>query len=205
MYARIVTTAGVYDRDVVVEFLHTGVVPIFEGIPGYRGLTASCDSTGTVWTLASWETLESVLITEELSEHLQEIWLGSTHRQLRSVRTYEMPFEFVADPAPTVGCTLQVLPYDIDDPSMLEIGVGLLMGETLPALANLSGCRAARLLVDRDTRRGKVGTVWDDPAAGRDAFAALADARQRATLRGVTFHEPSDREVIFAHVLSHTG
>ena len=205
MYARITTTEGMYDRDVVVDYLASGVAPTFERIPGYRGISASCDPVkGTVWVLSTWDSLDAVRVTDEVAEHLRQIWLGTTHRQLRSVRVYEMEVETIASPGPAVGCTLQLLPFAISDPSLLDAGLAALRDDLLPALAWQPGFRAARHLVDRATGTGLISAVWGSVEAGQAGLDAMSEQRDRATARGVDFGEPAQHEIIFAHVLTHT-
>lgn len=205
MYTRITRTHGLYDRDIVLDFLCTGVVPTFQGIPGYCGLTASADPVaGTVWTISTWDCAEAVRVTDELSEHLRETWLATTHRQLRGVETYEVLADTVTAPRPTVGCALQVLPFSLRDPSTLESDLGLLRDDLVPALAAQDGLHAVRLLVDRAEARGLVTAIWTDAAAGRAALDRIAEWRIRAAAAGIELGEPVEQEIIFAHVLTRT-
>lgn len=205
MYARITTTEGMYDQGVVVDYLASGVAPTFEGIPGYRGLSVSCDPVkGTVRVLSSWDSLDAVRVTDEVAEHLRQIWLGTTHRQLRSVRVYEMEVETIASPGPATGCTLQLLPFLISDKSALDAGLADLRDDLLPALASQPGFRAARQLVDRATGTGLISAVLGNVDAGQAAMDATAEHRDRATARGVDFGEHAQHDIIFAHVLTHT-
>ena len=205
MYARITTTEGMYDRDVVVDYLASGVAPTFERIPGYRGISASCDPVkGTVWVLSTWDSLDAVRVTDEVAEHLRQIWLGTTHRQLRSVRVYEMEVETNASPGPAVGCTLQLLPFVISDKSAVDGALADLRDGLLPALASQPGFRAARQLVDRATGTGLIAATWGSVDAAQSGLDTTVEHRDRATARGVDFGEPAQHEIIFAHVLTRT-
>lgn len=205
MYVRINTTEGMYDQDVVVDYLASGAGPTFERIPGYRGFSASCDPVkGTVWIFSTWDSLDAVRATDEVAEHLRQIWLGTTHRQLRSVRVYELVVETIASPGPAVGCTLQLLPYVISDLGSLDADLADLRDDLLPALASQPGFRSARQLVDRATGAGLVCSVWGSVEAGQAAIDATAERRDRARARGVEFGDPVEHAIIFAHVLTRT-
>lgn len=206
MYARITRTHGLYDRDIVTDLLCTGVVPTLRGVPGYRGLTASADpASGTVWTISTWDCAEAVRGTDELSEHLRETGLATTHRQLRGVEAYEVLADTVAAPGPTVGCALQVLPFALRDPGALESALGLLRDDLLPALALKDGLHAVRLLVDRAEARGLVTSTWEGVAVARGALDEMAETRSRAVAAGIEPGEPIEQEIIFAHVLTRTS
>lgn len=205
MYVRITRTDGLYDRDVVITFLCTGVVPTFASIPGYHGLIASADPiTGAVWTVSVWEGPDTVRITDELSEHLREAWLATTHRQLRGVESYEVLGDAAVFPGSSRGCTLQVLPFTLTRPAELEAALEQVQGDLLPALRAQERIQAAQLLVDREDLEGMVCAVWQDAAAARSGLDATTEAQARVAERGVAWAEPVDQEIIFAHVLSRT-
>lgn len=72
--------------------------------------------------------------------------------------------------------------------------------ETLNTDHSQPGFCALRNMIDRETGRGNVGTVWESHEA-HDAFGAgLTERRQPAVNRGVTFGDTTYREILLAEL-----
>jgi hypothetical protein len=55
-------------------------------------------------------------------------------------------------------------------------------------------------MIDRQTGRGLVGTVWEDRGA-MEAFAAKSSERRAAAVsRGISFDDTSYREILLAEI-----
>lgn len=86
------------------------------------------------------------------------------------------------------------------DPTRVDDNVAYFKSEVLPRIKEQPGFRAVRQMINRETGQGTVGTVW----ANEDSMQKWAEEakvrREQAMARGLTFSEPSFREVVLVEL-----
>jgi quinol monooxygenase YgiN len=75
------------------------------------------------------------------------------------------------------------------DPARIDEGIAFARDTVAPALAGLKGTRGMSVLVDRDSGRCMVNSVWTDEAAMHASNAALAPIREKG---GEILGSPAD-------------
>jgi heme-degrading monooxygenase HmoA len=195
MYARFVTFTGAKNVDAGVSFIRESLLPAISDLKGYRGLYVSADRAGGVFgVLSLWDTAaERDASWERLAggrREGQDIIGGQL-----SAETYEQLVVDTSDPPPAAGSPLMVTPVSMD-PAKVEENVADFRSNVLPRIKATPGFRAVRLLMNRETGQGMVGTAWADEDAMRVADAGARARRQEATASGIQFGEVSYREIL---------
>jgi heme-degrading monooxygenase HmoA len=196
MYARLVTFTGAKNFEAGVSFIRESLLPTISDLKGYRSINVSADrAAGVFGVLSLWDTAaERDASWERLAASRQEgqdIVGGELTAQ-----TYEQLVVDISDPPPAVGSALTVTPVSMD-PAKVEENVADFRSDILPRIKATPGFRAVRVLMNRETGQGMVGTAWADEDAMRAADAAARARRQEATARGIQFGEVSYREILF--------
>lgn len=196
MYARFVTFAGAKDFDAGISFIRESLLPAISDLKGYRGLFVSADRVAGVFgVLSLWDTAaERDASWERLASRRQE-GQDIIGGQL-SAETFEQMVWAMSDQPPAVGSSLMVTPVSMDT-AKIEENIADFRSNVLPRIKATPGFRAVRVLMNRETGQGMVGTVWADRDAMRAADADSRARRQEATARGIQFGEVSYREIVF--------
>jgi heme-degrading monooxygenase HmoA len=107
--------------------------------------------------------------------------------------------EAAAPPRP--GASLMVTRVSMD-PTRVDDNAAYFKSEVVPRIKEQPGFQAVRQLINRETGEGDVGTWWADQKS-MQAWAEEAKVRREevAKARGITFSEPSFREVVLVEVI----
>lgn len=196
MYARIVTFTSAKNIDGGISFLRGNLLPIISDQKGYRGLSLSADRPGGVFgVLSLWDTeAERDASWDVLAQRRQE-GLDIIGGQL-SVKTYEQLLLDQGDTPPAPGSALMLTPISMD-PAKIDENLAFFRSDVLPRIKATQGFQAARVLMNRETGQGLVGTAWADEDAVRAAAADAQARRPEGAARGVQFGEVSYREIVF--------
>lgn len=184
MYARLLTWQHAKNIDDGVAFLREKVMPTITGLNGFRGVSASADRAGGVLsTLSLWETeadLEASFAPLSLARGEASDIIGGE----LTLQTFEQLFVEVGPTPPGAGSWLQVRSLTME-PAEIDENLVDFEANVLPAITAHPGFQGLRILIDRATGTGFVGTVWSDEASMRND-SAVADARRdAASARGV--------------------
>jgi heme-degrading monooxygenase HmoA len=195
MYARILTFNGAKDVDAGVTFLTEKAVPVLRQHHGFRGVNASADRAANVLgVLSLWDTPEdrdrSFAAMAGLRADSESV-VGVAPE----VDNFEATVFEVGSPPPATGCVLMVTGIHMD-PAKIDDNVAYFRNEVVPRMKQQAGFRGVRHMVDRESGDGMVGTVWTDDDAMRTWAEESRAARKQAVDRGVTFSEPSFREIL---------
>ena len=198
MFTRLLTFTGATDVDGGLNYLRDQALPILHAQNGYRGVSASADRSGGVFSILSlWDT--------EADREASESALGKAREEAgkvvggtTSVEKFEQVAQEIVRP-PVPGCSLIVARISMD-PGSVDDNVTFFKNEAAPQIKAEPGFCALRNMIDRKTGKGVVGTVWETREA-LDAFAAKRDERRApAIARGIQFGETSFREILLSEI-----
>ena len=198
MHARIIAFQSASNIDDGVVFIREKAAPQVRQQSGYLGLSVSVDrSAGTVNVMSSWDSEKDLKTSEAALAGLRAEGAGVLGSGEPTVTNLEVLVNEVGDQPPTEGCRLRVVTAQVD-PARIDDEAARMKDEVVPALKAAPGFRAIRLMVDRSTGRGAVGTVWADEAALQGSEEIGKERRQEATARGnIQFGDISRREIVF--------
>jgi heme-degrading monooxygenase HmoA len=194
MYVRLLNYSGVKDIDGGLTFIREQALPVARQQKGFRGMTASVDrSGGVVGVLARWGTPED----REASFTGQATLRQQGQRVVGAleVENFEETVTETATP-PRPGAFLMVVRVSMDR-TRVDDNVAHFKSVVVPRMKEQPGFQAVRQMIDRETGEGAVGTVWADQQSMK-AWAEEAKVLREETgkARGITFSEPSFREVV---------
>jgi heme-degrading monooxygenase HmoA len=198
MFTRLLTFKRATDIDGGVTYLRDEVLPVLNAQHGYRGVTASADRAGAVFGILSlWES--------ESDRAASDSALGKARAEAvkivggdLTVENLEQVAEVITKP-PMAGCGLVVTRTSMD-PASVDDNIAFFKNEVSAQIKAEPGFCALRNMIDRQTGRGVVGTVWENRGA-MEAFAAKSSERRApAVSRGISFDETSYRELLLAEL-----
>ena len=198
MYTRLLTFSGATDIDGGVAYLRGQVMPVLNTQHGYRGVSASADRAGGVLGILSlWDSESDRAASESALGKAREEATKIVGGDL-AVDNFEQLAEEIARP-PVAGFFLIATRVSMD-PAAVDDNIAFFKNEAVPQIKAQPGFCALRNMIDRNTGRGVVGSVWEDRAA-MEAFAAgMSERRALAAARGVSFDESSFREILVSEV-----
>lgn len=194
MHTRVVSFTGVEDFDGGVDLVRNEALPVLSEQKGYRGTTVSADrSNGVLGVLTLWDTAADREASFAALVTARQRGAEVTGGQM-TIETFE---ELVTDlkEVPTAGAALMVVRIGMD-PAMIDANVAFFKGEVLPRIKASDGYLALRNMIDRDSGKGMVGSVWRDAGAMKAAASEALSRRQPAIDRGITFGDMSFRELL---------
>jgi heme-degrading monooxygenase HmoA len=196
MHTRVLTFTGAKDIDAGVDFLRQKVLPLIREQKGYRGVTASADRSGGVFGILSlWDTQADRDASESALANARQEGLGIIGGEL-SVETFE---ELLADVEAPMGPGSALMITRISmDPDKIDENLAFFKSDVLPRIKASAGYQGMRNMMNRETGRGLVGTVWADNAAMKAASDEAMSRRPEGIARGVNFDDTSYRELLFA-------
>lgn len=198
MYVRMMTFSGVKDIEGGVTFLKEQAVPVVREQKGFRGMTASVDrSKGVVGLISLWETPEDREASFAAMASLRQ--QGEGVMAAPEVENFEQTMMEQATP-PAPGAALMVTRVSMD-PARVDDNEAYFKSEVAPVMKKQPGFLALRQLLNRETGQGAVGTVWADAESMQKWAEEAKVRREQAVARGVTFSEPSFREVVLVEMV----
>jgi heme-degrading monooxygenase HmoA len=199
VHARLLTWRNAKNIDDGVTYLQEKVMPTISGLNGFRGVSASADQAGGILNVLSlWETAgdreASAGPLSEARKEATDIVGGEL-----TLESFEQLVAAAGQTRPSVGSWLQVRSLSME-PSKIGENLAEFEANVLPSIAANPGFQALRVLLDRTTGTGYVGSVWSDEGSVMNAAADAEGRRQAALDRGVTVGEPSFRKILFVDV-----
>jgi heme-degrading monooxygenase HmoA len=197
MHARLTTVTGASEIDKGLAYLRDSVVPQVQQQKGFRGLTASADrSTGLVLVLALWDSEADLDASESVADKARGESLKVLGGQAR-VDRFEQAIWEVGQAAPQPGAKLHVRPVKMES-SRVDENLAYFKETVLPEIKGTPGFMSVRLLINRMTGEGRVGTLWADASTLEGARAKSEERRSTAAGRGVEFGEDMVLELVLA-------
>jgi heme-degrading monooxygenase HmoA len=198
MYTRLLTFRRATDIDGGVTYLRDEVLPVLNAQHGYRGVTASADRAGALLGILSlWESESDRAASDSALGKARQEAVKVVGGDL-TVENFEQVAEEITKP-PMAGCALIVTRTSMD-PASVDDNIAFFKNEVVGQIKAEPGFCALRNMIDRQTGRGVVGTVWENRGA-MEAFAAKAPERRApAVSRGITFDDMSYRELLLAEM-----
>ncbi|HZT67123.1 MAG TPA: hypothetical protein VFA11_15145 [Acidimicrobiales bacterium] len=197
MHARAVTFRGATDIDAGLDLVREQVIPMLKQQKGYRGISVSADRAGgVVGVLTMWDTEADRDASESSAEKARQEAARVVGGEI-SVETFEHIVQELAGEPPSAGSPLTIMPISMD-PSKVDDNIAFFQSTVAPEIKATPGFRALRLLINRQSGRGVVGTVWANEDSRRQALEAGKARQARARERGVEFGEPSLRQILLA-------
>jgi heme-degrading monooxygenase HmoA len=198
MYTRILTFKRATDIDGGVSYLRDEVLPVLSAQHGFRGVTASADRAGALLGIMSlWESESDRAASDSALGKARQEAVKIAGGDL-TVENFEQVAEVTTKP-PMVGCALIVTRTSMD-PASVEDNIVFFKNEVVAQIKAEPGFCALRNMIDRQTGRGLVGTVWENRGA-MEAFAAKSSERRAvAVSRGISFDDTSYRELLLAEI-----
>lgn len=198
MYNRVVTITEATNFDEGVAYVRDSVDTTLRQQKGFRGITVSVDRAGGVFgVLTVWETEADRDASEGTSAKMRQQGLEVIGGKI-AVETFEETAAEIKSP-PVAGAPLTVLRMSMD-PANVDANAAYFKSNVLPQIVALPGFCAARHMINRQSGKGLVGTVWASEDARAAAAADAQTRRDEATAHGVTFDSISAREIAFADI-----
>ncbi len=195
MHARLVTITGT-DVNAVVRYLEDKVAPAVSQHRGFRQLAASGDrSRGLISIISVWDSMADLEASESAVAKLREEGIDQYGGQA-TVAVFEQLALGVGARGPEPGCVLRLVSFRAD-PGRFDDHTAWFNRDVLPAIVAAPGFRAARLLGDRATGEGRVGTVYADRASMEADDDARARRMASAGDRGIELGELDVLEILF--------
>jgi heme-degrading monooxygenase HmoA len=198
MHTRLLTFTGATNIDAGVDYLRDEVVPVLDGQHGYRGVSASADRPGAILSILSlWDTEATRAASDGSLGKAREEALKLVGGSLSIENLEQVVSSVIKIPVP--GCALYMSRASMD-PASVDGNIAFFKDEMLPRIEAAPGFCALRNMVDRQTGRAVVGTIFEDRRS-LDAFVAgKEDRRATAAARGISFGESSIRELLLSEM-----
>ena len=196
MFVRIVTFIGAKDIDGGLQFLKDTVAPLLRQQNGWQGTTASADrSGGELSVLSQWATQSDLDASESAMQKVR----AQAQEIIGGEMTVDVGEQVVFDvlKPPHLGAKLLLRPLSMD-PSKVDENTEFFKSTVLPQFRSSEGYLALRNVINRESGRGAVGSLWETDEALEAAIARAEERRPMGEARGITFEPFSKRETVFA-------
>lgn len=196
MHVRISVVKDATDIEGGLEFIRDQALPQLQQQRGFRGLSASGDrSTGMVNVLSMWDSESDLDASESAADKARSDAVRLMGGQA-SVERYEQNLWEVGDSPPRPGAKLHIRHVRMD-PAGIDDNVEFFRQSVLPEIKSTPGFLGVRLLTNRRSGEGRVGTLWADEQSLRGALERSEQRRATAGARGVEFGDDQLFEVLF--------
>ena len=195
MHTRVVSFEGAKDIDAGIKLTREKVVPLLKDQKGFRGLSASADRAGRVFSVLSlWDTAADRDATESVLAPVRAEAADVVGGTLKVENFEELVAEMGESP-PGPGSALMVTRISMD-PGKVDDNIAFFKSEVAPQIKASPGFRGLRNMINRDTGEGLVGSSWSDQEAMKRAAGEAEARREQGRARGVNFGETSFREIV---------
>jgi heme-degrading monooxygenase HmoA len=195
MHTRVVSFEGAKDIDAGIKLTKEKVAPLLKAQKGYRGLSASVDRAGQVFSVLSlWDTAADRDASESVLAGVRAEAADVVGGNLK-VENFEQLVAEIGEPPPGPGSALMVTRISMN-PAKIDDNIAFFKGEVAPQIKGSPGFRGLRNMINRDTGEGLVGTSWSDQEAMKRAASEAEARRGPGRARGITFGDMSFREIV---------
>lgn len=202
MFVRITTVDGTADLDGSVRLIRDKVVPALRQQNGFEGLTVAADrSSGTVTVMALWASEADLAASESAADKVRDETVRAMGGARPTVERYEQAVWEAGVSPPAPGARVHIRETR-SDPARIDDDVAFFRDTVVPDVRARPGFRGVRLLVDRRSGEGRVGTVWADDESLRSSLDESERRRAAAAERGIEFVSDRTMELVFASMAS---
>jgi len=197
MHVRVSMVNGASDIDRGMEFVRDEVIPQLQQQKGFRGLASSANREERVVSiLTMWDSEADLDASESMADKARGDAVKVIGGQATVERYEQVAWELGSVP-PGPGAKLHVRHIRMD-PSTCDDNVAVFQREVVPELQATPGFLGVRLLIDRRTGEGRVGTVWADEEARRGSLVRAEERRPVAQSHGVEFGQEDFFDVLLS-------
>ena len=197
MHARISIVTDATDMERGLGFIRDEALPQLQQQRGFRGLSASGDrSSGVVNVLSMWDSEADLAASESTADKARNDAVRLMGGQV-SVERYEQILSEVGESPPRPGAKLHIRHIRMD-PAKIDENLEFFRQNVLPEIKSTPGFLGVRLLTNRSTGDGRVGTIWSDDQSLKGALERSEQRRAAASDRGVEFGKEQSFEVLFS-------
>ena len=155
------------------------IYPTLKQQPGFRGVSAMINrKTGEGMTVSYWDSEKALDDANEKIRPIGEKVRQATGRQIVEEDVCEVVVEERFKP-PKAGTWVRVSTVDAD-PAKASVGIETYKSKVVPTVRDLAGCRAAILLLNRQSGKTFSGTIWETEEDLRRSESAVSGLRQEA-------------------------
>jgi heme-degrading monooxygenase HmoA len=155
------------------------IYPTLKQQPGFRGVSAMINrKTGDGLSVSYWESEKALRDAAEKVRPIGDKIRQTTGRQIAEEDVCEVAVEERFRP-PKAGASVRVSTLEAD-PAKAAAGIEIFKSKVVPLVRDLAGCRAAILLVNRQTGKTFSGTIWETEEDLRRSESAVTGIRQEA-------------------------
>lgn len=197
MHVRLSMINGASDIDRGIEFLGSEVVPQLQQQKGFRGLNASGNrETHEVSILTMWDSPADLDASESMADKARTDAVKVIGGEVTVERYEQLVWELGTVP-PAPGAKLHIRHIRME-PSKVDDNADYFRQDVLPQIKSTPGFLGVRLLMDRATGQGRVGTMWADDESRQGSLARAEQRRATAQSHGVEFGREQFLDVLFA-------
>ena len=178
MYARSTTVQADPQRiDQGIAYIRDEVMPAVQSMPGCMGLSMLCDrDSGRCIVTTSWDSHESMAATADRVQDMRQAAMDSMGGRDMSVDEWEIALVHRAHNAADDACAR--VTWTRGDPARMDEMLEAFRSSIIPRLDEVRGFCSLSMMIDRNTGRGVLTSVYDDRAdmdASRDMVAGMRD------------------------------
>ena len=197
MYARTTTiTADPKRLHEGVADVRDNVMPAVAEMDGYTGLSMLVDrGSGRCIVTTGWESEEAIAASREKVMQMREQAADRFGSRDTEVQEWEIAVMHRLHHATDDSCAR--VGWSRTDPAMVEENLAAFRSRIIPAMDDVPGFCSMSLLIDRQTGRGSVTTVYADRAAmdaTRDMISAMRD--EFTQRMGITITDEAEFDVV---------
>ncbi len=178
MYARSTTlTADPARMDEGIAHVRDQVMPAVQTMPGCLGLSMLCDrDSGRCIVTTSWDSQEAMAATADRVQDMRRTAMDTMGGRDMTVEEWEIALVHRTHQADDDACAR--VTWTRGDPTRIEEMLEAFRSGIIPRLDDVQGFCSLSMMVDRNTGRGVLTSVYDSRAdmdASRDMIAAMRE------------------------------
>ena len=178
MYARSTTlTADPARMDDGIRMVESDVMPALQGMPGCVGLSMLCDrASGRCIVTSSWDSQDAMASTTDRVQDMRQRAMDTMGGRDMSVDEWEVALMHRTDTAGDDACAR--VTWTRGDPARAEEMLDAFRTDIIPRLDDVQGFCSLSMMLDRNTGRGVLTSVYRDRAAmdaSRDMVAGMRE------------------------------
>jgi quinol monooxygenase YgiN len=201
MYARSTTlTADPMRMDDGIRMTRDEIMPALQGMPGCIGLSMLCDrESGRCIVTSSWDSMEAMTATSSRVQDMRTRVMDMMGGRDMSVDEWEVALMHRLHTPGDEACAR--VTWVRLDPAGMEGMLDAFRMSRVPRFDEFEGFCSLSLMVDRNTGRCSLTTVFRDRQALDDTREAVRDMREEFTSRlGMEVMDVAEFELVIHHL-----
>ena len=201
MYARSTTlTADPQRMDDGIRSVRDEIMPAVQGMPGCIGLSMLVDrESGRCIVTTSWDSAESMAATAERVKDMRQRAMDTMGGRDMSVDEWEVAAMHRAHTPGDDACAR--VTWTRGDPAAMESTLDSFRMALIPRMDDVPGFCSLSLMVDRNTGRGSLTTVYMDRRSMEDSREMVRGMREDFTRQmGMEVTDVAEFELAIHHL-----